>query len=325
MNETQKLNDKKYSIKVVSMRTGLSAHAIRAWERRYNAVSPNRDSNNRRYYTEEDIIRLTLLKRATDAGFGISQLVASTDEELNELISSMNVIDLPVKSKLPENTSEPSVTVSDMTYENYIDSFMSALEQMDSKTLENILIQAEADYGLNSTIENLIVPLMEVLGEGWRKGKLRISHEHLASHVIRTFLGGVLASHKSYPGAPNVLVTTPADQWHDIGALIIAVTAASEGWNVTYLGANLPSEEIAGAVKQNNCKAVILSIVYPEDDPLLVQEIRKLRKSISSTVAIIVGGRASLSYKPVLDEIGAVRVDSLYKIRTSLESLRSKK
>ncbi len=112
---------------------------------------------------------------------------------------------------------------------------------------------------------------------------------------------------------------------HDIGALITAVTAASEGWNVTYLGANLPSEEIAGSVKKNNCKAVILSIVYPEDDPSLIQEIRKLRRSLSDSVVIIAGGRASASYKSVLDEIGALQVDSLYKIRTILEALRSKK
>jgi methylmalonyl-CoA mutase cobalamin-binding domain/chain len=313
---------KKYSIKVVSLKTGLSAHAIRAWERRYNAVTPKRDSNNRRYYTEEDIHRLTLLKRATDAGFAIGQVVGSSDDELKELIDSMNVIDLPVKR---DNIgSELRMNVNETSFENCVEGFMSALEQMDSKTLENILIQSETDYGLNGMIENVMVPLVEEIGEGWRKGKLRISHEHLASHVIRTFLGGVLASNKNTFGAPNVLVTTPSDQWHDIGALIIAVTAASEGWNVTYLGANLPAEEIAGSAKQNNCKAVILSIVYPEDDPTLVQEIRKLRRSLPDNVSIIAGGRASVSYSQVLDEVGARRVSSLYEIRTTLESLRSK-
>lgn len=323
MSNPNNLIDKKYSMKVVSMRTGLSAHAIRAWERRYNAVSPKRDSNNRRFYTEEDIERLFLLKKATDAGFGISQVVNSSDGELQNLINSMNVIDLPIRQS--KKSSDSILKSEESTFENYIEGFMNSLEQMDSKSLENILVQAELNYGLNGLIENIMVPLMQEIGEGWRKGDLRISHEHLASHVIRTFLSGVLANNKNIPGAPNVLVTTPADQWHDIGALIIAVTAASEGWNVTYLGANLPSEEIAGAVKQNNCKALILSIVYPEDDPILVQEIRKLKRSLPDNVSIIVGGRASVSYKKVLDEIGALRVDSLYKIRTTLESIRSSK
>jgi len=318
-----KIMDKKYSIKVVSRKTGLSAHAIRAWERRYNAVAPKRDSNNRRYYTEEDIDRLTLLKRATDAGFGISQVVGSSDDELEQLVDSMNVIDLPVRGGRPD--SELSIVRPDTSYENYVEGFMSALEQMDSKTLENILIHSETDYGLNGMIENVVTPLMEEIGEAWRKGNLRISHEHLASHVIRTFLGGVLASLKTFPGAPNALVTTPSDQWHDIGALITAVTVASEGWNVTYLGPNLPAEEIAGSAKQNNSKVVILSIVYPEDDPAVIQEIRKLRRSLPDNVSIIVGGRASASYRKVIDEVGALNVNNLYEIRTTLESLRSGK
>lgn len=323
MNKIEQNTDKKYSMKVVSMRTGLSAHAIRAWERRYKAVSPQRDSNNRRYYTEDDIERLLLLKRGTDAGFGISQIVNSSDEELKNLIGTMNVIDLPVKR---ENTLEESSTeYSATSIESYIERFMNAVDKMDSKGLESILIQAEADYGINSMMENFLVPIMEKIGEGWRKGELRISHEHLASHVIRTFLSGVLTSQKVSPTAPNVVVTTPADQWHDIGALILAVTAASEGWNVTYLGANLPAEEIAGAVKNNLCKAVILSIVYPEDDPVLVQEIRKLKRMLPGNVSIIVGGRASTSYKKVLDEVNALQVDSLYSIRTTLEKLRTKK
>jgi len=323
MSKSEQNTDKKYSMKVVSMRTGLSAHAIRAWERRYKAVSPERDGNNRRYYTEEDIERLLLLKKATDAGFGISQIVNSSDEELKNLIGSMNVIDLPVKRETAE--SESTIEFSETSIESYIERFMSAVDKMDSKGLESILIQAEADYGINSMMENFLVPLMEKIGDGWRKGDLRISHEHLASHVIRTFLSGVLTSQKTSPTAPNVLVTTPADQWHDIGALIMAVTAASEGWNVTYLGANLPAEEIAGAVKNNICKAVILSIVYPEDDPVLVQEIRKLKRMLPDNVKIIVGGRASASYKKVLDEVEALQVDSLYSIRTTLEKLRSKK
>ena len=323
MKKAKKEIGNKYSMKVVSLRTGLSAHAIRAWERRYNAVSPERDSNNRRYYTEEDIERLLLLKKATDAGFGISQIVNSNDEDLKNLIGTMNVIDLPMKKGTTE--VELSMETSETSIESYIERFMSAVDKMDSKGLEYILIQVEADYGINSMMKNFLVPLMEKIGEGWRKGQLRISHEHLASHVIRSFLSGVLISQKTSPIAPNVLVTTPADQWHDIGALILAVTAASEGWNVTYLGANLPAEEIAGAVKHNICKAVILSVVYPEDDPVLVQEIRKLKRMLPDNVKIIVGGRASASYKNVLDEVDALQVDSLYAMRTALEKLRSKK
>ncbi len=313
-------SERKYSMKVVSKRTGLTPHAIRAWERRYGVVTPLRDANNRRYYRESDIERLTLLREATDAGFPISQVAGYGNEELREIVGEMNVIDLPVrKIRGTVKGKDISVVRED---EGYIESFISALEHMDRKALESILITCETEIGRNALIERVIVPLMERIGDMWRKGEIRISHEHLASHVVRTFLGSLFSSQREFPGAPNVLVTTPADQWHDLGALSAAVTAASEGWNVTYLGPNLPAEEIAGAAKYNNSRAVILSLIYPENDPSVVEELRKLRRYLPG-VPIIAGGRARESYLGVLKEIDAVVVADLYQVRTALQNIRT--
>jgi methylmalonyl-CoA mutase cobalamin-binding subunit len=132
----------------------------------------------------------------------------------------------------------------------------------------------------------------------------------------------MLSSQRDFAGAPSLVVTTPSEQLHEIGALSAAVTAASEGWNVTYLGPNLPAEEIAGAVKYNNSKVVILSLIYPENDPVVTEELRKLRRYLPNT-PIITGGRARESYLPVLEEIGAIVVDDLYQVRTTLQDLRS--
>ncbi|MEQ9618932.1 MAG: MerR family transcriptional regulator [Deltaproteobacteria bacterium] len=320
MSTNGPITEKKYSMKVASKRTGLTPHAIRAWERRYNVVKPERDSNNRRHYTEGDIERLTLLREATEAGFPISQVVSYTDDELREIVGEMNVIDMPLR-KPPEMVKGRDISVV-KDNEVYIESFMSALNQMDRKTLENLLISCETEMGRNALLERVILPLMERIGELWRKGEIRVSHEHLASHVVRTFLGNLLSSQKAFPGAPNVLVTTPSDQWHDIGALAAAVTAASEGWNVTYLGPNLPSEEIAGAAKYNNSRVVILSLIYPEKDTAVIQELRKLRSHLPG-VPVIAGGRARESYSEVLDEIDAVQVSDLYQTRTALENIRT--
>jgi methylmalonyl-CoA mutase cobalamin-binding subunit len=110
---------------------------------------------------------------------------------------------------------------------------------------------------------------------------------------------------------------------HELGACLVAVTAASEGWQVTYLGVNLPAEEIAGAARQRQAKAVALSVIYPADDPSLVQELRKLRGYLPADVVMIVGGRAAVGYREVLDAIGAIRLDTLTSLRTTLEMLRT--
>jgi DNA-binding transcriptional MerR regulator len=321
MKIIQPADGKRFSMKVVTNRTGLTAHVIRAWERRYGAVKPRRDHNNRRFYSERDIERLTMLKLATEAGFSIGQIADYGEEELKEILDKVNVIELPVRNEPPGGAEGKLSFIRDS--ESYIQSFLSALEQMDTRALENIMVRAETELGLNTLIERFIIPLMEQIGDLWRRGELRIANEHVCSHVIRTYLGGVLASHNNNPGAPHIVVATPVDQWHDIGSLITAVVASTEGWNVTYLGASLPAEEIAGAAAHSNSRAVALSIIYPSSDPAVIQELRKLRRSLRDDIKIIVNGRAKDSYSEVLDEIDALTTDNLGQIRKTLESLRS--
>ena len=73
--------------------------------------------------------------------------------------------------------------------------------------------------------------------------------------------------------APVLVVATPSGQLHELGALLVGAAAANLGWHVTYLGASLPAAEIAGAALQNRARAVALSLVYPEDDPTLEDEL----------------------------------------------------
>ncbi len=311
---------KRFSMKVVSNRTGLSAHVIRAWERRYDAVSPGRDPNNRRFYSESDIERLNMLKLATDAGFSIGQIANYSEDELKEILDKLNVIELPVNTQAQEASVGKLSSVKN--YESYIESFITATEQMDSKTLDSLIVKAETELGINSLIENFLIPLLAQIGELWRSGELRIANEHMASHVIRTYLGSVLGSHNNNPTAPSIVVSTPIDQWHDLGSLITAVVASTEGWNVTYLGASLPAEEIAGAARYSYSNVVALSLIYPSGDPVVIQELKKLRRSLGDSVRIIVTGRAKESYDSVLKEIDAVSADSLGDLRNVLESLR---
>jgi methylmalonyl-CoA mutase cobalamin-binding subunit len=105
--------------------------------------------------------------------------------------------------------------------------------------------------------------------------------------------------------------------------LMVAAAAAAEGWRPTYLGPDLPAEEIAAAVQEKGARAVALSIVYPPDDPLLPDELRRLRWLLPPGVELIVGGRAACAYAPALAEIGARNVEDLSALRAELEALRA--
>ena len=101
-----------------------------------------------------------------------------------------------------------------------------------------------------------------------------------------------------------------------------AAAAASEGWKVTYLGANLPAEEIAAAALQKGAGVIALSIVYPADDPHLERELTRLRRMLGDGPHLIAGGRAAPSYRPVLDAISGHLVEDIQSFRSALRRLR---
>jgi len=305
-----------YLIKVVARRTGLTPHGIRAWEKRYGVVSPMRTATNRRLYSEADIERLRLLRQATLAGHSIGQIAQWPAEKLLALVEA----DQGATSKTRQ-TPQPGSNGS--SPQSYLDACIAAVQGLDADALQATLTRAAVSLSRPVLMEQVILPLMHQIGELWREGTLRVAHEHLASAVVRSFLGTLEGAYQVTDSAPHLVVTTLAGQLHELGALIAAATAASEGWRVTYLGPNLPAEEIAGAVQQNRAKALALSIVYPADDPHVTRELEKLRRYLPEEVVLIVGGRAADAYSDVLDTIGAIRLQDMPSLRVKLEALRS--
>jgi methanogenic corrinoid protein MtbC1 len=303
-------------MKVVVRRTGLSPHVIRVWEKRYGAVVPSRTPTRRRLYTDAEIQRLLLLRQATLAGHSIGQIAHLPTERLRELVAAEAP---PTPAPLPGLRFQPDSA----TTPSPLDACMAAVEQLDAMALETALLRARVALSHTAFIETLIIPLMQNIGELWREGALRTMHEHLTSAVVRTLLGSLVTTTGLPPTAPHFIVTTPAGQLHEIGALIIASVASTEGWRVTYLGPNLPAEDIAAAAQQHDARAVGLSIVYPPDDPHLPQEVTRLRQYLSPEVAVFVGGRAAAGYWDSLQRIGAVLPSCLAEFRLHLETLRT--
>lgn len=320
MHQESSTTTRRHPIGVVARRTGLKPDLIRAWERRYGAVEPGRTQTRRRFYSDADIERLLLLRKVVSTGRGIGQVANLANEELKALIAEEPSRIYPVTPAPPPGAVVPGVAD---TAEPYLSLCLSAAQRLDIRDLETQLDRASVALSRHNLLEKLLVPLMQRIGELWQRGELRPIHEHMASAVVRSFLGSMRAAYHAAATAPQVIVTTPARQLHELGALIAAATAASEGWQVTYLGADLPAEEIAAAVAQKGAKAVALSIVYPPDDHLLADELRRLRRLLPRTVELIVGGRSAHSYAAVLDEVEARRVESLRELREELDLLRA--
>lgn len=300
------------AIKVVARRTGLSAHVIRIWEKRYGAVEPERTGTNRRLYSDEQIERLSLLREITQNGHSISHVAKLPMEKLRQLgQESQSAISHGPHART-ETKEEPT----------YLEGCIAAVKSLDSRGLNEALSRAESELGAQGLLQRLVAPLAQAIGELWRDGVITAAHEHFATAVIRIFLGRAARSYAGTDNAPVLLVATPAGQIHELGALLVGAAAANLGWHVTYLGASLPAAEIAGAARQNRARAVALSLVYPEDDPRLEGELTRLRESLPAEVTLLVGGRAMPAYRDTLVKIAAVQISDLPHLCSALDDLR---
>jgi DNA-binding transcriptional MerR regulator/methylmalonyl-CoA mutase cobalamin-binding subunit len=303
----------RHPIGVVSRRTGLKPDLIRAWERRYGAVAPGRSDTRRRLYSDADISRLALLKRVVDTGRSISQVANLSNEELESLVA-------PEREAAP--VQAPSGTIAG-TADIYLELCLSAARRLEVGELELHLQRASVALSRTSLLDKLLVPLLYRIGELWHQGEMRPTHEHVASAVVRSFLGGMYHAYDIPATAPHLIATTPPRQRHELGALMVAAVAAGEGWRATYLGPDLPPEEIAAAATEKGAQAVALSLIYPPDDPRLADDLRRLRRLLGPSTVLLAGGRACPAYGAVLDEIGAVRIPDLPALRRELDRLRS--
>jgi DNA-binding transcriptional MerR regulator/methylmalonyl-CoA mutase cobalamin-binding subunit len=309
----------RHPIGVVARRTGLKPDLIRAWERRYGAVEPGRSETRRRFYSDADIERLLLLRRAVGTGRGISQVAGLSNEELEALIQRE-----PAGAGYAQPISPAAGEELDEVAESVLNRCVAAAQRLDVRGMEMEIERASVAFSRTHLIERVLGPLMRRIGDLWHQGALRPIHEHMASAVVRSFLGGMYGAYHPEICAPHLVVTTPARQRHELGALLAAATAAGEGWQATYLGPDLPPEEIAAAALQKGARAVAVSLTYPPDDPLLADDLRRLRRLLGAGTALIVGGRACPAYAGILREIGAVVVEDLAGLRRELEEMRSR-
>ncbi|MGD8258284.1 MAG: MerR family transcriptional regulator [Desulfobacterales bacterium] len=303
-----------YPIRYVSHRTGLTSHVIRAWEKRYKAVVPNRSPKNRRLYSDDDVHRLQLLKIITDAGHNISQVAQLDSAELQDLAQREGSVVTQPQKKIGQRVQQADTHV-------YYKECLSAVLSLDPYSLERSYDQCAVYLTRPTLLKDIIVPLFEEIGDLWRKGSLKIVNEHMASSVTRTFLLNMLRATDISESAPRILIATTVGQWHDIGALAVALTAAENGWISIYYGPDLPSEEIAAGVKQSGAQALAISITHLLTHYSFVDELRKLRRYIGKDVALFVGGRLVADHIHSLEDINARYVSDIDQFSQELNSL----
>ncbi len=269
-----------YRIGAVARLTGVSAHALRAWERRYAVVTPARTPAGERLYGEEDVARLRLVKALSDRGHALPAIACLPLADLEALL-----------------TDHRPGAAADL--EGFRGRFVAAIEALDLRQAEEALSQALGWTDPRTLVTEHVAPIAQEIGDRWARGELSIANEHAATGVLRSFLGTLLLGAPVVERAPAALATTPPGELHELGVLMAALIATTNGWRVVYLGPNLPPPEIAGAVARTRAELVLLSLVNPPS-PETREALEQLLAALPRAVVVLAGGRAAPAYADLL-------------------------
>jgi MerR family transcriptional regulator, light-induced transcriptional regulator len=297
-----------HNIGVVARRTGLKPDLIRAWERRYEAVEPERSDADLRLYSDADVERLALLRDAVRLGHRIGHIARLSDDELRELVPARQ----PPARAVAE-AADPEVAPS-------LDACLAAIRELDGERLRSLLDRASFDLGRIALVERLLVPLMTRVGALWLEGEIDPAHEHLASAKVRDLLGTYVGA-PAPAGAAAIVVATPAGQRHELGAILAAATAAASGWRVVYLGADLPAGSIVRGARAAGAAVVALGITYPDAEPGVQGEFGEIARGLAPATVLVAGGRGAERIGPQAAGLGIRVVNDLGDFRRLLGTL----
>jgi DNA-binding transcriptional MerR regulator/methylmalonyl-CoA mutase cobalamin-binding subunit len=321
VNDAVEFPTPRYPVRLVALRTGLTAHVLRAWERRYGVVSPTRSSGGQRLYSDLDIERLRRLRRLTDRGHAISRIAGLPLAELTRLDRESAGDGAGVGSPMGGNGTAQAARDQAESARGFIRDVLKAARGLDAVELQGVLERAAVTLGVPVFLDEVVASALDGIGHGWAGGSVSVAQEHMATVVIRRVLGWLIQVYEINGGAPRLVVATPPRQVHELGALMVAASAAAEGWGVIYLGPDLPVPDLLSAAAQAGARAVALSVVYIADDSDLLAALRATREGLPEGVPLLVGGAAAPEIRPQAEAAGALVVDSLPDLRTLLRTL----
>ena len=282
----------RYPIGAVSVLTGLTVDTLRVWERRHRVVTPSRDDRGR-VYTDADVRRLQLLAAAIARGHPIGRIAGLADADLSALLGPPAGVPgaaLPREAAARRGPRRRPATDTERPLGAPLGRVLAALRRFDAFEVERELGRLAAALPPRELVHDWLVPLMRQTGTEWHAGRLSTAQEHLLSAALRSLLGGIIRAMPQAGRRPNLLLTTLAHDRHEFGVLGAAMLAALAGLRVTYLGCDLPADEIVDAARRSGAAAVVLGITYSEARPRMAGELDRVARRLPAGIELWAGG-----------------------------------
>lgn len=250
-----------FSISQIAQFSGIKPHTIRIWEKRYNALNPNRSEGNTRYYSNSQLRRLLNIASLKNADYKVSELCVMPDEKLFELVK--------------KEQKKPTANETD---EYFVSQLIAAGMSYDVSHFEKIFSHCLLRYGLKETYIRIIYPMLVRLGVMWTSDSLSPAHEHFISNIVRQkLLTAIDVLPPPISASDHWLLFLPENEFHELGLLFAHFLIRLSGKKVIYLGANVPMQSLKNAVKNTESDHLLFFLVHydlPENTSQYLDQLR---------------------------------------------------
>lgn len=306
-----------YSIQAVAEMSGLSTHCIRAWEKRYGAIKPERSENGRRVYSESELNRLQMLGKLSSLGNSISLIANLPDEDLEKLLIKMS----NGKSSVTSFSKSKSLIDPKM----YTNNLFMALSSYKLDVLTHELNKASMDLSCRDFALEVVASLFRKVGEYVHEGKMSIAQEHTLSAITKFFIGRRIGQHysKDQNHKLKVVLATPVGEHHSIGLMLASLLMVEHSIDFIYLGEDLPEESIGEAARATEADIVLLAIspVYAGRSRGINEISMNLRLNLPSKTQIWIGGDVSQLRAATIRDARVTPFDNLVALDSKLAQL----
>jgi MerR family transcriptional regulator, light-induced transcriptional regulator len=247
-----------YKIKDLEQLTGVKAHTLRIWEKRYRIIEPQRTDTDIRTYSDEDLRKLLCISILNKSGYKISRIADMSIDKINALVDNLNVS-------------------SDSTL--YFEKLLYALVEFDENLFQSTINQLIVEFGVPQTFTHYFIPFLNRIGVMWVTGSINPAQEHFITNLIRQKLISEI-NLLEVPKMSNgvVILFLPESEWHELGLLFYHYVLRRKGIYTVYLGQSLPYDSLLETIQKFQPIALVTSVLSHYEDKALVNYFQQIKQ-----------------------------------------------
>ncbi len=270
-----------YSIKDLENLTSIKAHTIRIWEQRYNLLQPKRTDTNIRYYEDDDLRKILNINLLYSNGFKISKIAKLSE---NEILSE----------------SRKLIMEKSQVNDEMVDLLLMSIIELDENKTYGMLLYAFEEKSIEELYTDIIIPLLHKIGELWQLNTISIGHEHFFSNLLRAFFISKTSELKIEKKVnKKVMMFLRPGEEHELSLLLYNFIFKREGWQVIYLGSNVPYKDLKLTYDQMNPDLILTSFIARTSKGDFQKILTKVLDNVPKE-KMILSGYTSVMYKDLI-------------------------